>query len=102
MIFGKSAAPGPSTGKLNSRPFSASVTTRLKRPDGSKVQFVRLAPGAVMTKSERPPQHGGASLLRRASFVVIDQQSFCRHHLVSTASAGFPWIVKPVSPLALW
>ena len=34
--------------------------------------------------------------------VVMDQESFCRHHLVSTASAGLPWMVKPVSPLALW
>jgi len=46
-----------------------------------------------------------AKVCTPASFsspVVMDQESFCRHHLVSTASAGFPRMVKPVSPLALW
>jgi len=29
-------------------------------------------------------------------------ESLSLHHLLTTASAGFPWIVNPVSPSGFW
>ena len=76
-LNGKSAAAGPSAGKLKSLPFSASVTTRPRHPKGSKAQLVGLAPGTGMTSSTSPSaattfsarrcrwRHGGVRRQRR-------------------------------------
>ena len=44
-LKGKSAAPRPNAGKLKRRPFSASVTTRLKRPEGVEGAIRRVVSG---------------------------------------------------------